>query len=145
MATLAMPLTSAPASSAIRSSVNCSGSRRTHSCTRSATSLSRRYAPTSGSVSSSSIVSGSCSENLRASATACGPSTPTSKAGEPPTARATIATANPRRRCHRRWIESTTGSRARAISTPMPIRVSIVVVLRNRAISARAASTARTR
>ncbi len=48
MATLAMPLTSAPASSATRSSVNCSGSWRTHSWTRSPTSFWRMYGPSDG-------------------------------------------------------------------------------------------------
>ena len=96
-----------------------------------------------GQVSSWSIVSGSWAENLRASETARGPSTPTSSAARLSTARPTIATANPRRMCQRRWIESTTGSRARAISTPMPMRVSIVEVLRNSAMSASAVRMAR--
>ena len=58
MATPAMPLTSVLASSATRSSVNWSGSSRTHCWARSPTSLSRSQPPTSGSSSSWSTVVG---------------------------------------------------------------------------------------
>ena len=54
-----------------------------------------------------------------------------------------MATANPRRTRTRRSMMSTTGSRARAISRPMLMRVSIAVELANTASTASTTSTAR--
>ena len=89
--------------------------------------------------------SGSWSENLRASADGPRAEHDDEQGGEAEDGERDDGDGEPAAHVEAPLERSTSGSSARATSTPMPMRVSIVVVLRNSAIRASAPSTANVR